>query len=315
MSIGLLVLLFLLILCVIGIIVYFTRRRSDSSTGPQVGSVAPYPTPGPDPGPAPPTPAPPSFTNAVVGSSSNFISAQGPAILNTIIALPAIQQLTFKVCDTCADSTLGNIQLGPTSPASVSNEGCAGQSVFGQCVGCSWAYDIVLNSVQGLNNMRVTSVTAGNPSVTSTTATFPVTITGTVSNLIFNVSAKLPTCINRGTFSTGNVPLAYPGTVNATITGNITASISDTRVVSFALHVTNVQLSFGLPAFPWESIIKAALSVSEVPLFSLAADEVVNEINRGLSAAGTRAAAAIAPLLISPLNSAAMQVPFPTLQL
>jgi hypothetical protein len=61
---------------------------------------------------------------------------------------------TFKICETCPDSTLQNIQLGKT--VWIENGGCDGFLMLGGCAGCSWGYRAGVNSIQGLDTLKLT---------------------------------------------------------------------------------------------------------------------------------------------------------------
>lgn len=69
-----------------------------------------------------------------------------------------LNNFSFNVCKSCPASTLGNIQLGKTVWSS--DKGCSiGFDVepIG-CIGCSWAYEVGINSIRGLNNMKLKSL-------------------------------------------------------------------------------------------------------------------------------------------------------------
>lgn len=188
-------------------------------------------------------------------SISEFIREQ----LNAIIQTSIIGDISFRVCDRCPLSILNNIQLG--NEARSSDSGCEGARLPGiGCVGCSWAYEVGVDSINGLGTLTLppNGFTIGQPVINTVAGTnivhVPLTIVAEATSTSIYVTAQLQPCIAGTTFGPRNSEVEIAGRPTVTINLNLVGVASETydgmTLAAFDPHrteVTSVKLSVTLP--------------------------------------------------------------------
>lgn len=188
----------LAILVIIGVILYLLLRPTST----------------------PPLKSPPLLGNeAAIG---NFLTQQ----INALISSSIIQQIQFKACSVCQPSTLSQINFGGGSPAWFSDQRClSGLTISGRCIPCTTGYQVGINSVTGLDKLRITAIQPRGLQRVGNTFRYYFDVDVVVSNVTVYYTAA-GGCVDAmiGNFNTA---FPVPGNITATIIGSYLTGVYD----------------------------------------------------------------------------------------
>lgn len=248
-----------------------------------------------------------AITNATVtrtprqaqpGTIQGFVTDQ----VNGLIDI--LKSEEFRPCRACSSGTLNNINFstGPGGVAWLSGEGCERVPpliVYPGCVGCSWNYDIGINSLNGLGSLRITNVDASRPVASGTTVRIPFTVTGTASGVSINYTAKVQPCSPIAYITIAdNTPINIPGTATLTLTGALVGTYDPaTGLGTFSnkqIEITTADLAINIDP-RWADIHTSSTA------FNTVFNRVISPITGGVAATGsfllTRIGTSISPIV------------------
>lgn len=187
-------------------------------------------------------------------------------IVDTII-VNNLFGLTFTVCSGCPQSTLRNIKFGNT--ATTSGNTCLGiDTPFIGCVGVGRIrYDVRLDSATGLDNLRLTDITASPIIVTESGAyrvDFSLQFTVSSLDLLLNGNFSFTSAVfgdRRWSLSR----ITVPGPHALTIRGDIYAAPSDTAIVFSTRYIAIESVSIGLNLNVLRSVVRDAINEALPP--------------------------------------------------
>lgn len=178
----------------------------------------------------------------ITKAMEEFITRQ----LNALISSDFLWQQFFKICKDCPDSNIHNLNLGKT--VWISDDGCAGPKILDNCIGCSWAYDIGIETIRGLGTLEIKSLKLGGlvrPSPTSDKLRFYFNLQLYAPEIVLVATLLLKPCtgsmigFRRGVFDGGSAMLNL---FDAYVEGTYNEQTKIATFNSRDIHLTNLQL-------------------------------------------------------------------------
>lgn len=160
-----------------------------------------------------------------------------------------------------AQGGLRNLVPGPS--AFREDSGCDPDfRIGGVCFSCSWYYRVGVNSIQGLENMRVENITFGTPTYNDRSREYkiPFSLQASVTGASVYVTARLQPCIKGTEFGPNNtrVPIAGKTTIWADgyITGTYFPSMGGVYFSTKGIVLQSMGININLPT-DWMNIPSA----------------------------------------------------------
>lgn len=201
--------------------------------------------------------SPPPLLGAPNLDIEAFIKEQ----VNAIIA-NNLHELTFRPCSECPESTLSNIGFGNTAISSGNT--CIGvDTPFVGCLGAGRIrYDVRVDSMTGLDNLRLTGITV-SPIIVTRSGAYRVdfSLQFTVISLELLLTGDFSfTSLAFGDSSWSLSSITVPGPHTVTIRGSIYAAPSDTEIVFSTRYITITSVSIGLNLSVLRSIVRDVIN-------------------------------------------------------